>query len=206
MIKDGSFLSGGYGGYLSPDSLEEESPLIEYEDGGVALSDPSQGISGYTWKLTYIPSTGTIMLKNTVTNVSTDFLTGIMDVVGASFAFDSNMRPAIGYQLSNGDSKLYYYNTVTESYSTLSFPAGTGCPRLCHDDKRAPMVGLNTTDILCFYISPDNILSYRQQRDRYAVEYPVATLAGSPTLKKVGMSVSLRLRVTIHGGQLVSLF
>ena len=188
---------------LSPDSFVSEVRTIEREKGGIALSDPSQGINVHDWQCGYVSGTGSIVLTNLTTSVSYTILVGITGVVGLSFAFDANMRPALGYSKADGSSYLYYYDTVTEDYATITLAAGSGSPKLCHDDKRDRMVLSNVTDILVFYIR-NNLLYYRLQRERYQTEHQVATLTAGATLVKVGMSTELRILVQVSNGTFIS--
>lgn len=188
---------------LPPDSTVTTSLTVEKEKGGIGISNPSQGINIHDWECSYSSIAGNIVLRNIDTSVSTTVLSGIMNLTNLSFAFDANMRPVIGYQNASGVSSLYYYDTLTEAYNTLTLAAGSGAPRLCHDDKRDRMVLSNITDVLCFYIR-DAVLYYRLQRERYQTEYQVATFTSGTVLKKVGMSTELRLLVQVTNGKLIS--
>lgn len=203
MIKSDVFTAATSAAYLLPDSVETGSLLIEREDGGLAISDPSLGISGYSWICTYTPLGGIITLTNEDTAVSVPILSGIANLVSLSFAFDSNMRYAVGYTDNVGVSSLRFYDSLTESYTTLVLPAGTINLRLCHDDKRPTMVVSNVTDILCFYVR-DSGVYYRLQRERYQTEHRVATVTPGTTIAKVGMTSNLTIRAKISGGSFIS--
>jgi hypothetical protein len=189
--------------YLSPDSQSTGSLVVELEDGGFALSDPTQTISGWDWSCTYTPASGTISLTNQDTAATSVILTGIMNLVSLSFAFDANMRPAIGYTNAAGESYFYYYNSSTEDYSTMTLPAGSTNPRLCHDDKRYQMVLLNITDVLVFYTRLDKVYC-RVQREAYLIEHEVATVTPGTVVNKVGMTTGLKLRIGLSDGLFVS--
>jgi hypothetical protein len=203
MFPVGPFVDIDPGGYLPPDDLDITSTLIEREAGGVSLSDPSEGIDSYTWQCSYVPASGTIALKNLDTAITYVILTGIMNLTDLSFAFDANMRPAIGYRDNIGVSNLYYYNSVTEAYDTITFAAGSGAPRLCHDDKRSTMVLSNITDVLVFYVR-GTTMYYRIQRERYVTEHAIVTVTSGTEIKKVGMSEGLRLKVSLLTGAFIS--
>lgn len=204
MIKSDVFTSIGSEGasFLPPDS-ELTTRITEKEKGGIALSDPSQGISVHDWVCLYEASNGNIYVKNLNTVVTYTVLTGIMNVTDLSFAFDSNMRVNIGYKLVSGESKIYYYNSITEDFTTDTLPSGAGAPRLCHDDKRDEMVVLNVTDVLIFYIY-NNKLYYLLQRERFLTPHQVATVSAGTVLDKVGMSDDLRILAQISNGTFVS--
>lgn len=188
---------------LSPDNFSSSINTVEREKGGVAISDPSQGINIHDWQSSYTPSTGTIYLTNLNTSVVYTILTGVMSIAQLSFAFDSNMRPNLGYKLVDGTSKIYYYDSVTEDFITVTLPTGAGAPKLCHDDKRDEMVVLNVTDVLVFYML-DDVLYYLLQRERFATPHQVATLTPGTVLDKVGMSNDLRILAQISNGEFIS--
>jgi hypothetical protein len=204
MIKSDVFTSTtAPDSWLSPDSINTGSEINEKESGGIALSNPSLGIAGYTWSCQYTALTGSITLINETTAVSSTILNGIFNLATLSFAFDANMRPAIGYTLLDGTSYLYYYDSLTESYSTLTLPAGSYSLRLTHDDKRYEMVVLNVTDILVFYVRGSTVY-YRLQRERYQTEHQIATVTPGTRLRKAGMTTGLQICIGIADGLFIS--
>jgi len=203
MFKANTFSPTESADFLSPDSFVSGIRTLEREKGGIAISDPSQGINIHTWQSSYDPPSGTIRLTNLDTAVVYNILTGIMSITDLSFAFDANMRPNLGYKLADGTSKIRYYDTVTETFITVTLPTGAGVPRLCHDDKRDEMVLLNVTDVLIFYLL-DNVLYYLLQRERFEVPHRVATVTPGATLDKVGMSDDLRILAQISNGEFIS--
>lgn len=203
MLKANTFSLTEGADFLSPDSFVSETRTLEREKGGIAISDPSQGINIHTWQSSYDSSSGTIRLTNLDTAAVYDILTGIMSVTDLSFAFDASMRPNLGYKLADGTSKIRYYDTVTEAFITVTLPTGAGVPRLCHDDKRDEMVLLNVTDVLIFYVLSD-VVYYLLQRERFLTPHQVATLTPGTILEKVGMSDDLRILLQISNGTFVS--
>lgn len=187
--------------FLTPDSFPRYN-TIKYERGGDAIGDGSNGLNTYNWASSYDASTGVITLTNLGTDVSTEVLT-VLDIVFLDFSFDSNMRPVITYTLSNDASYFYWYNTLTNSYTTTAFPAGVINPVVTHDDKRLIGQRMNFSDAIIFYVL-DDILYYLIQRERYQTPHQIATLTANTTLKQVGMCSDLRLRIQLENGTFIS--
>lgn len=172
------------GAFLYPDSLTE-SPLVDYEQGGVALNDPSQGLQVQRWTLTVdggdfvvTPDCGS---PSVVLSVSGTITT-------ASLAFDRNMRPYLAYTLDSVV-HLYWYDTEISDFADMTV-AGASYPRLTHDDKRDLQSA--SSDIIFAYLL-DGDLCYRQQRDRFQTERVLAeSVVGR--LRNIGLSDVGRLQ------------
>lgn len=113
------------------------------------------------------------------------------DANSVSLAFDQSGRPHIAY-MAVGVAKLYWYDAVTNQFSTFVIP-GASTPILTMDDKRFFSSLANRNDILCFYIGPRG-LSYRQQRDRFGVER-VLDPSENGSIRRAGLCTDWRLRV-----------
>ena len=150
------------GTFLTPDDLVRTSLLVDYEMGGVAIGDPSQGLQVQAWEGRV--NAGTIQVRPYGVGGWTD-VTSDSGITEIAIAFDQNMRATTAY-VASGVVKLYWFDSTLASYTTTSF-AGITSPALTMDDKRAAEVGLN--DVLFFYIKAGRVC-YRQQRDRYATE------------------------------------
>lgn len=146
-------------------------PLEEAVTGGVAIGNGAGGRQQQRWTIFYLD--GKIqVVPEAGFPVQFSLTVPLVDTV--SLGFDSNMQVTIAYQRFNG-SHLYYFNSLSSSYETLVIPDGTSC-RACCDDPR----DLNSaaSDVIFGYIRDDH-LYYRQQRDRYTVEYPVGPAHGT---------------------------
>lgn len=110
-----------------------------------------------------------------------------------SLAFDQSGRPHLAYVLK-GVSKLLWFDTVTNQYSTLVIP-GASTPILTMDDKRFFSSLSNRNDILCFYVGPKGF-SYRQQRDRFGIER-VLDRNQTGALVRAGLCKDWRIRVEV---------
>jgi len=116
------------------------------------------------------------------------------------------MRPAIAY-VEDGTPKLNWYDTTIPGQTTTSYP-GIVTPRVSLDDKR--MLQSQISDVIFAYIRSEggqNRIFYRQQRDRYTIEYDPtedldpatraeyrAMVDESPGLIKIGMNRQLRMQ------------
>lgn len=182
------------GYYLYPDNLDPD-PLKSWELGGVGLNDPSEGLQVQTWwarlhkdgiKETAIIYIGADSVPEFVWLSNADF-------TEVSLAFDQNMNPFVSYMVG-GVAKFYWYDTALPGYTTTTLPAGSRSPKCCLDDKRE-MQDL-TNDIILAYMRDDK-LYYREQRDRYTVEYLLSSGHGLLDLIQVGMNTKLRLQFAL---------
>lgn len=185
--------------WLAPDDIGATNDLQQYEAGGIAISDGTQGITGWTWTSVYSAAAGTISLKNVTTNTTELILSGLFGLTWISFAFDQNMRPNIAWTEADGTCKFRWYDTVIENYTTTTLPAGSATPSLCHDDKREYMVKSGLSDVLLFYII-NGVVYHRRQRDRYNTTYQIATVSPEARIKKAAMAKDLRVKISLTGG------
>lgn len=194
--------SSGVNTFLYPDNLSYTN-FTRYEMGGVALSDGSQGLLVAPWSSRYDPTTGGIYLKNMTTEVES-LIISVMDCVRIDFAFDANMRPSIAYQLSDGTVRFRWYDSVPEDYTTTTLPAGARNPILTHDDKRRIGQQANYSDVIIFYINASNQIIAMYQRDRYTVNYQIATVSPGTILDHGGMCTDNRIRLVLKNGSFIS--
>lgn len=171
--------------WRDPDNLAF-TPLIDHEMGGVALNNGTQGLLVKKWTLSY---------------VEPNFLLGASDVPAVTvfsraatvsrvaLAFDQNMRPCIAF-VKDSVPWLYWYDSLVESFVFTELAAGIADPCLCMDDKRPLEIVSN--DIILAYTFNGN-LYFRAQRDRFGVEYLLATDVPG-VLTKVGMNRGNRLQ------------
>lgn len=171
--------------FIGADSIES-TPDVSYEDGGVALNDPSQGLLFQVWTA-QIRNSGTQITIRSETHEESVLITG-NDIREVSLAFDSNMRPNVVY-LEGDTTKLFWFDTTVGQMVTTEY-TDLFTPRLSTDDKRESQS--SNRDIIFAYVRSGN-LYFRQQRDRFEVEY---LLAENPEGKfiKFGMNRQLRLQ------------
>lgn len=169
--------------FLSPDDRVVED-MEDWERGGIAVSDPSQGLRVQDWRCFY--EAGWIQVAPEG-GAATPVLE-VADVTQLSFAFDQNMRPQLAFT-AGGAAFLYWYDTVVEGYAITELP-GAAWPRLALDDKRSTQTG--ASDVVLAYLQDGNLYA-RQQRDRYGVAYLLAE-GVTGRLRNMGMNEKQRLQ------------
>lgn len=177
----------GFGGlYIAPDD-RVTTPIVDYELGGVALLDTSQGLQVKNWKL-YLEDNNVYVLGEG--DPTPTLLFSESQVTEISLAFDQNMRWSVGY-IANGVLKLRWYDSQVAARVTTTFSTAVN-PKMCLDDKRD--LSIDSSDVILAYLR-GNTLYYRQQRDRFTIERALRTdLFPGTKLKNIGMNKNLRLQ------------
>lgn len=180
---------------LAPDDRQRTDPLQDWERGGVALNDPSQGHNVRDWKvwsdgLTIWVAPDPELTPRVAVQTGTD-------ITEVSLGFDQNMQPTVAF-VDAGVTKLWWYDTVGAAMTTTSFP-GYKTPMLTLDDKRDIATQTGVNDIIFAYVR-DGLLCWRQQRERYGVERVLGAVP-APNTRIVGMGMStgnrLQIKLTI---------
>lgn len=156
-------------------------PLVDYEYGGVALDDPSRGLRDRVWRGEYIENQVVI----SASGVAPTPVLSVENLLDFSFTFDQNMRVAIAYELIAGGAYFYWYDGTVPGYTTLALPAGSITPRCAMDDNRDSQS--TRSDIILAYVRAGR-LYFREQRDRYTVEYELDDSVGPGGLIQIGMN------------------
>ncbi|WP_444897898.1 hypothetical protein [Microbulbifer sp. SSSA005] len=196
--------------------------ITDYEMGGVAIQNPSEGLEYQIWRARILNDGTEIVLDAREVDAYT-IITGT-NITEVSLAFDQNMRPVIAY-VESGTAKLCWYDSSQGVQVTTSWP-GVITPQVSLDDKRP--IQPSASDVIFAYlrsVNGEQRLYYRQQRDRYTVEYdPMqalydemisqgyssaeaqavyddyqAKVAASAGLVKIGMSKNLRFQFMTRG-------
>lgn len=167
--------------FLSPDG-DVVSPLEDFEQGGVALNDPSQGLDLQVWKAYYDEDDETIYVEP-ANDDPIAVVTSLTDVIEVSLAFDQNMRPQLAWSTSTSSFFRWYDTSVAQQVITEY--ANEANLRLGLDDKRTTQTG--TSDVILSY-QRDGALYFRAQRDRYETEYLLADNLPGGRLLRVGMN------------------
>lgn len=160
-------------------------PLIDYELGGVALNDASQGLMVKSWRCQYI--NGDFIVDAPA--VAPTVIFNAAQVSDFSFTFDQNMQPFITY-VQNGIARYRWYDSEASAFVIVDIPGNPQTPRCTLDDKRAFASAIS--DIILAYCK-GNQLWYRQQRDRFEIETMLSN-EGSGFLNKIGMNLNFRLQ------------
>ena len=181
------------GAFLYPDNIVSTSELEDYELGGVAIQDPSQGLQVQVWKCHWEPTTGEVILTPQDAGSPTVLFTQ-SDVVELAFTFDQNMRWSTATRTSDNVLHHRWYDSLAEAYVTTDY-SGVTSARLTHDDKRNIQVNLGSTDMILSYIRAGYV-RWRIQRDRYLTEYThfATPIPAGMRISHFGMSSKNRLQ------------
>lgn len=164
--------------FVPPYDLEY-NPLEEIVLGGTALGDGQAGREVQAWVIFY--EGGSIKIAPEGGAVA--FSMAVAGVTSVSLAFDSNMSQSIAYQTAAG-AHIYRFDSIASTFITTLIPGATSC-RAGVDDLR--FFNSAASDVIFAY-TLDNVLYYRQQRDRHAVEYTIGPSHGL-TLMRVAPTV-----------------
>lgn len=167
--------------------------LVDYEQGGIAVGDASQGLQVQTW--TCNCDGHNFVVTSPSDPGGTNILNVAGNVVDMSFTFDQLMRPFVAYMLDDNTSHFHWFDSSIPGFTTTDLPANSLYPRCTLDDKRAPEALFS--DILLAYTRAGR-LYFRQQRDRYGVEYQLTN--GNFTtsrLNNIGINSVLRMQFNL---------
>lgn len=139
----------------------------DYEEGPIAEQDPSQGLGYQEWRAYIQDNKIWLESDNSPPRVVYE---GTGELTDISIAFNQNGDIHYAY-VEDDVAKLYYYDTLTSQFDTLTLPPGTRTPKITLDDRR--LTQTSNSDIILSYIKADHGLYYRQQRDRFQIERPL---------------------------------
>lgn len=162
-------------------------PLTDYERGGEALSDSSQGLDVQLWTLRY-ENDQAIISGESVPDTVLFTRPGITQI---ALAFDTNMAPFVAFEDGGGVAYWWFDPQESEHVFAPYLPAGVSHPRCTLDDIR--YLTDSTRDIILAYLRGGD-LYYRQQRDNYAVERLLSDDGPYTALIAVGMNRKMCLQ------------
>lgn len=168
------------------------SRTVDYEDGGIAIQDPSQGLLYQRWRarLFNAGEIDSFVMLDAREVPEFEWL-AVPEMTEISFTFDANMRPAVAY-VAAGQAFLNWYDSASSAYVTTALAPDVITPRVSLDDKRfLASNGYQLSDVILAYVRGDT-LYYRQQRDRYLTER--ALKVGVRPLIRIGMNRQLRMQ------------
>lgn len=154
----------------------------DYETGGVAVGDASQGLKVKTWRA-FISVDKTQISLEAPSVSPTVQITGT-EITEVSLAFDQSMRPVIAW-VDSGVAKFHWFDSLTSTFITTTLTAGAKNPRVCLDDKRPQQTG--SSDVILAYLLADKLIM-RVQRDRFSVAYELDDEIEERDLVQIGMS------------------
>lgn len=168
------------------------SKIVDYEDAGVAISDPSRGLLYQRWRALLLnPGEPDSYVQLDAPEVAPFTLVELPGLTEISIAFDQLMRPTLAY-VQNGTAYLRWYDSLAAAYVSDEIGDDIITPRVTMDDKRYVATnGYQLNDVILAYVRGGN-LYYRQQRDRFTIERLLKI--GLNPLIKIGFTRGLRLQ------------
>lgn len=165
---------------------------IDYEDGGIAIQDPSEGLLYQRWRARlFDPGEPFSKVMLSAPNTPEFVLLELPGLTEISVSFDQNMRPVIVF-VQGGVAKLRWFDPVAGEQTITEIGSGVVTPRVSYDDKRfLATSGYQVSDVILAYVRDGNLYT-RIQRERFTIEHMLAT--GVKPLVKIGMSRALRLQ------------
>lgn len=172
---------------LAPDNVARLSLLEDFERGGVALNDPTQGLDVFDWRC-WTDGDTVWVARYPAAGAAAVVYEG-EHITEVALAFDQNMRPTVAL-VEGGMLKLHWYDSLIMGMTTTNYPGARG-PMLSLDDKR--VLAAQTNDIIFAYVRGGNAY-YRQQRERFGVEYLLGGTFGAARITQLGMGTNNRMQ------------
>ena len=166
-------------------TLPEPQLTIMYSWGGAHLQDPTQGLHVQIWTFEVFEDNVYVESPNT----GRTFLFTAPDISEIYGTFYQNMQPFVAF-VGAGQAQFWWFDTTAGHTVISSLPVGSITPRCALDDIRR--LEAPSSDIILAYVRND-ILYYRQQRDRYTIER-VLREGVSGKIVRMGMNVFYRLQ------------
>lgn len=181
------------GTIYAPDNAPKR-PTIDFEMGGIALQDPSQGLQVQTWRAWFDRNEAAVFVE--APNTPPTMIFEQAAITWLSFCFDQNMRWAAVYTLADGQSYLRWYDSALPGYTITPLDVGVVTPYLTLDDKRQSQGAVS--DMVLAYIREENVY-LRVQRERFGVMHMWAEkIPKDWIIRNFGMSNKLRLQMEIR--------
>lgn len=166
-------------------STAPEDDKQDWEMGGTALNNPSDGLLVQLWKFTLVvdeeTTIGSVYVE--APSVAATLLFADEDIAEIAGAFDQNMNPVVAY-MQSGNPMLWWWDPTAGAMVHTALPGGCFDLRVALDDKRA--FNVSDSDVILSYVRGGS-LYYRYERERYATEHLLkADVSG---LISIGMNV-----------------
>lgn len=186
MIPHGTFITPPITAAFKPPGDQAYLPLYQIATGALELGDGNGGREQQLWEVAYVGGEARIAKVGEAYELAIP-LVGVLTI---SLAFDANMGEVLAYATASGCS-LRFFNSVTSLYETLEIAGASSC-RVVVDDPRE--FAEAASDVIFGYVKSGS-LYYRQQRDRYEVEYLIGEASGD--LIAMGMNLLNRLQFEV---------
>lgn len=165
---------------------KRSKPLIDYEVGGVALNDPSAGLTGYNWTAEYADGAVYIWREDLGESTKVSILAreGITRI---GLAFNQNMQPYLCWE--EGDGCFLWYYSPSGAMEMMQI-ADAVEPCLTLDERRLELV--SNSDVILSYRNGTSLCA-RVQRENFATEHVLADI-GDSELTGAGMTTGLHMQ------------
>lgn len=183
-------LTDRYTRLVEPESLKKTG-LVDYEKGGVALGDSSEGLNKYNWELNVVSNTKAMLHREGITPIQV--FTYPSKPLDVAFCFDQSMNVVLAWQDKDFNLYLRRYNSATNSFQVLNLGIGK-CPRLTLDEKRSEFI--SNSDVILAYITNKSLV-YRVQREGFNTIHVVEEeMLASQRLARIGVK-GFRLQMVL---------
>jgi len=142
--------------------------LTAFTQGPVALGDLTQGPVSHVWRGRMVGGQFRVSRQNdanTAWLAEATVSTPALAPEEIDWTFEQSANLVMCYE-ALGRVRLFWFDPTVPGFVDVDLCPGRS-PRVVLDD----VVDTENGDVLLFYVRPDGRLCYRQQRDRYAVEY-----------------------------------
>lgn len=168
--------------------------FIDCERACIGIGDTSGGFLSTLWHSEYDLNTGDIYICKGVERFLVVRLPNIKEL---SFTFDQNMNPVITYVLQGSrEVYLYFYESYEAKYVHKLLATDGRSPYVTIFDTRPNEVH-NSKVYVCYIRG--NTLYYRDQLDRFDVEYALFEDISAYRLVQFGMCYSSRVNWVFSG-------
>ena len=168
------------------------TPRVSYDDGPVAIQNPSQGLLYQIWRARYVSDTVYLVAPNYTESVF--FKRRCIESI--SLSFDQNGRPLLTYLIA-GNLYLYWHHTITQKYEHTLIDTQVTSHQVCLDIRTR--LGILDSQVVLGYTKNNN-LYYVLQADRYMVPYLIA-LGVNGYLIQIGMSRQHRFQFLVEANE-----
>lgn len=171
-------------GFVSP-RAEYKAPLV-----GRAITFPiDENAPRVVTELTGVPATRSINITGGPTYLYTPTPMSAVDC-----AYDQQNRLWVCY-ICDAVGYLYWYDSLAQQMVTTNFgPVAQAF--LLTDDVRFEAVSTNTNTVVFVYLR-DSTVYYRDQQDRFTIEYTAVGLPAGHYIEQVGMTTATRLEIRV---------
>ncbi len=179
--------------FLGARNLSTSDPMVDYEDGGIALSDATQGLQVQAWRAKILNGKDVVLDVPSVPTILPETIFSLSGISHISFTFDSAMYPVISF-MKEGVAYIRWYSALAPAGFKVTAIAGGLYPKVSLDDKRE-LESINR-DIILSYTKADGCLYFRKSRDRYSdlAEKKLYTGLNGLILRRTGMNIAYRFQ------------